>query len=161
MPGGADVAIIGGGITGLSAALALTRRGIGAAVLEAHTIGWGASSRNGGMVLTGLKLDPATLLARYGRELARELFRASVESVDLVDQLVRTEGIDCQFRRGGHLARRVLPTIAQRPSTLHRARSGRTLRRRPQVRIEGICRWTVSLRVRSPVNGFRSRPVVS
>jgi glycine/D-amino acid oxidase-like deaminating enzyme len=56
------------------------------------------------MVLTGLKLDAATLLARYGHELARELFRASVESVDLVEQLVRAERIDCQFSRCGHLA---------------------------------------------------------
>ncbi|MBS0389277.1 MAG: FAD-binding oxidoreductase, partial [Proteobacteria bacterium] len=99
-----DVAVIGGGITGLSAALALRRRGVSVAVLEAHTIGWGASSRNGGMVLTGLKLDAGTLLKRYGREFARELFRASVESVELVDELVRTEGIDCDFKRCGHLA---------------------------------------------------------
>jgi glycine/D-amino acid oxidase-like deaminating enzyme len=104
LPQRVDVAVIGGGITGLSAALALAQRGIGVAVLEAHAIGWGASSRNGGMVLTGLKLDAGTLLARYGRELARELFRASVDSVDLVEQIVRTERIDCQFSRCGHLA---------------------------------------------------------
>ncbi|MDE2220497.1 MAG: FAD-binding oxidoreductase, partial [Gammaproteobacteria bacterium] len=79
-------------------------RGARVAVLETYAAGWGASSRNGGMVLTGLKLDAATLLGRYGRELARELFRASVESVDLVEELVRAEGIDCDFRRCGHLA---------------------------------------------------------
>jgi glycine/D-amino acid oxidase-like deaminating enzyme len=104
LPQRADVAVIGGGITGLSAALALARRGVSAAVLDTHAIGWGASSRNGGMVLTGLKIDAATLLARYGRELARELFRASVESVDLVEQLVRAGHIDCHFSRCGHLA---------------------------------------------------------
>ena len=98
------MAVIGGGITGLSAALALSRRGASVAVLEAHTIGWGASSRNGGMVLTGLKIDAATLISRYGLVLARELFKASADSVDSVDQLVRSEQIDCQFTRGGHLA---------------------------------------------------------
>jgi glycine/D-amino acid oxidase-like deaminating enzyme len=67
-------------------------------------MGWGASSRNGGMVLTGLKIEAATLLSRYGPEFARELFQASVESVDLVEQLVRSEHIDCQFSRCGHLA---------------------------------------------------------
>jgi glycine/D-amino acid oxidase-like deaminating enzyme len=104
LPASVDVAVIGGGITGLSAARALARRGISVAVLEAHAIGWGASTRNGGMVLTGLKLSAGTLLARYGRERARQLFKASVDCVDLVEQLVTTEVIDCGFRRGGHLA---------------------------------------------------------
>ena len=96
--------VVGGGITGLSAALALRRRGASVAVLEAHSMGWGASSRNGGMVLTGLKVDAATLIARYGLTLARELFKASVDSVDSVAQLVHSEQIDCQFTRRGHLA---------------------------------------------------------
>lgn len=104
LPARADVAVIGGGITGLSAALALRRRGISVVVLEAHHMGWGASSRNGGMVLTGLKIDAAKAIARYGLDLARELYKASVDSVDSVDELVRSESIDCQFERRGHLA---------------------------------------------------------
>ena len=56
LPNDVDVVIVGAGFTGLSAALALARRNLHVAVLEAQTIGWGASSRNGGMVLTGLKL---------------------------------------------------------------------------------------------------------
>ncbi len=55
IPEKVDVAIIGGGYTGLSAALTLAKRGVKVAVLEAETIGWGASSRNGGMTLTGSK----------------------------------------------------------------------------------------------------------
>src|ERR1700740_2794992 len=63
-----DVAVVGGGLCGLSAARMLAKRGLNVAVLEAETFGWGASSRNGGMVLTGMKLPGGTLLKRYGRE---------------------------------------------------------------------------------------------
>jgi len=104
LPSRVDVAVIGAGITGLAAALALARRGASVAVLEARTIGWGASSRNGGMVLTGLKLGTSTLIARYGRELARKLFEASLAAIDCVEQLIATEHIDCHFARCGHLA---------------------------------------------------------
>jgi glycine/D-amino acid oxidase-like deaminating enzyme len=104
LPKRADVVVIGGGITGLSAARALAKRGVDVLLLETHTIGWGASSRNGGMVLTGLKLGGRALLDRFGRNLARELFRASVESVDCVEQIVRSECIDCDFQRDGHLS---------------------------------------------------------
>ena len=104
LPARVDVVVIGAGITGLCAARSLARRGIRVAVLETHTIGWGASSRNGGMVLTGHKLGAATLLSRYGRELARQLYKASIDSVDLVAAIVQAEGIDCDFQRSGHLA---------------------------------------------------------
>jgi glycine/D-amino acid oxidase-like deaminating enzyme len=65
LPRRADVAIIGAGFTGLAAARVLAKHGAKVVVLEAQSIGWGASSRNGGMVLTGLKLGPETLLQRY------------------------------------------------------------------------------------------------
>ncbi len=104
LPSSVDVAVIGGGITGLCAARSLARRGAAVAVLEARTIGWGASSRNGGMVLTGYKLGASTLLARYDRERARHLYRASLAAVDCVEQLVNAEHIDCHFTRCGHLA---------------------------------------------------------
>lgn len=104
LPSRVDVAVIGAGITGLCAARSLGKRGASVAVLEAHTMGWGASSRNGGMVLTGLKLGPSTLIARYGRERARKLFEASLAAIDCVEELIAAEHIDCHFARCGHLA---------------------------------------------------------
>jgi glycine/D-amino acid oxidase-like deaminating enzyme len=98
-----DVAIIGAGFTGLSAARTLTKRGAKVAVLESETIGWGASSRNGGMVLTGMKLGVNQLIAMYGRELTHRMYAASLATIDCVEQIVREENIDCDFSRCGHL----------------------------------------------------------
>ena len=103
LPDKVDVAILGGGYTGLSAARTLAKQGAKVAVLEAETIGWGASSRNGGMVLTGLKLGMQTIQKRYGRELAKRLFQYSLDSIDTVEQIVKEENIDCGFTRHGHL----------------------------------------------------------
>src|SRR6202051_2247233 len=103
LPETVDVAIIGAGFTGLSAARTLAQRGATVAVLEAETIGWGASSRNGGMVLTGLKLGVNKLIAMYGRERTQRMYAASLASIDCVEQIVREEAIDCDFSRCGHL----------------------------------------------------------
>src|SRR6266480_1152218 len=103
LPDYADVAIVGAGYCGLSAAHTLAKRGVKVAVFEAQTFGWGASSRNGGMVLTGMKLPVPTLVKRYGREAVRKMYAASLESIDCVEQIVREENIDCNFSRCGHL----------------------------------------------------------
>jgi len=103
LPGPVDVAVIGSGFTGLSAARTLAKRGAKVAVLEAETIGWGASSRNGGMVLTGLKLGVNKLISMYGRERTQRMYAASLASIDCVEQIVRNESIDCDFARCGHL----------------------------------------------------------
>ncbi|MEW5938730.1 MAG: FAD-dependent oxidoreductase [Chloroflexota bacterium] len=104
LPDRVTVAVVGSGFTGLAAARTLAQRNINVAVLEAEDIiGWGASSRNGGMVLTGLKLPMQTVVKRYGRELAKRLFQCSLDSIDTVEQIVREENIDCGFARTGHL----------------------------------------------------------
>lgn len=103
LPEVVNVAVIGAGFTGLSAARTLSKRGAKVAVLESETIGWGASSRNGGMVLTGLKLGVNKLISMYGRERTKRMYAASLASMDCVEQIVREEGIDCNFSRCGHL----------------------------------------------------------
>ena len=103
LPESVDVAVIGAGFTGLSAARILAKQGAEVAVLEAESIGWGASSRNGGMVLTGLKLGANKLISMYGRETTQRMYAASITSIDCVEKIVREEGIDCDFSRCGHL----------------------------------------------------------
>ena len=103
LPESADVAVIGAGFTGLSAALALAKRGAKVVILESETIGWGASSRNGGMVLTGLKLGVNQLISMYGRDLTRRMYAASLETIDSVERIVKAENIACDFARTGHL----------------------------------------------------------
>ena len=99
----AEVAVIGAGFTGLSAARTLAQKGAQVVVLESETIGWGASSRNGGMVLTGLKLGVNKLISRYGRERAQQMYVASLASIECVEQIVHDEAIACNFARCGHL----------------------------------------------------------
>jgi len=103
LPDKVDVAVVGGGFCGLSAARTLAQRGQRVALLEAESLGWGASSRNGGMVLTGMKLPVPTLINRYGRESVKRMYAASLESIDLVERIVKEDGIDCNFSRCGHL----------------------------------------------------------
>src|SRR5437868_7747945 len=103
LPDAADVAVIGAGFTGLSAARTLAKSGAKAIVLESETIGWGASSRNGGMVLTGMKLGVNQLISMYGRERTRKMYAASLASIEAVEQIVREEDIACDFARCGHL----------------------------------------------------------
>ncbi|MDP1716090.1 MAG: FAD-binding oxidoreductase [Anaerolineales bacterium] len=103
IPSEVDFAIIGGGYTGLSAAWRLAKQGAKVVVLEAETFGWGASSRNGGMALTGLKVGMAVVIKKYGRELAKKLFQYSLDSVDTVEQIIKEENINCGFAKSGHL----------------------------------------------------------
>jgi glycine/D-amino acid oxidase-like deaminating enzyme len=103
LPQSVDVAVIGAGFTGLSAGRTLANRRAKVAVLEAETTGWGASSRNGGMVLTGMKLGVNKLVSMYGREKTQKMYAASLASIDCVEQIVREENIECNFSRCGHL----------------------------------------------------------
>lgn len=100
-----DVCVVGGGITGCSAALHLAERGYRTVLLEAARIGWGASGRSGGQVIYGFACDMSRLRAAVGREDARRLWDMSVEAVALVRERVRRHAIDCDLRDGqAHVA---------------------------------------------------------
>ncbi len=96
-----EVAIIGGGYTGLGAARELSRMGIQAVVFDALPIGHGASSRNGGKALVGLKHDASHVVAQLGPTVGEALWRASLEGIDRIEELALEEGIDCDFERCG------------------------------------------------------------
>ena len=103
LPERVDVAIVGGGLTGLNAARVLAKSGATVSVLERETIGWGASSRNGGLATPGIKRPIKSILAKYGETLGRVFWQASLDAIDLVEEVVTTEGIDCDWQRPGHL----------------------------------------------------------
>lgn len=97
----ADVAVIGGGFTGLSTALHLAEKGVDVCLLEASEPGWGASGRNGGMVIPGLKYDPDELIQKLGPEQGEPLIEAVGNAADLVFDLIDKHRIDCDAVRKG------------------------------------------------------------
>jgi len=101
LPASADIAIIGGGYAGLSAALTLRRLGHKPVVLDAERIGWGASSRNGGMVSGGLKVAAGDLERKFGAEQGRALVAAAAASFPFIEELIAREAIDCDYVRCG------------------------------------------------------------
>ena len=104
LPAEVDVAIVGSGYTGLTAARILAKAGSSVAVMDQYEIGWGASSRNGGMATPGLKQDIFKIHKKYGMDYAREFWRSSVDAIDLLEQIIIEENIDCDWSRKGHIA---------------------------------------------------------
>jgi gamma-glutamylputrescine oxidase len=96
----ANVAIIGGGYTGLSAALHLAEAGIDVALVEAKSVGWGASGRNGGQLHSGQRRDQDWLEERLGIDDARHLWQLAEEAKALVKRLIAQHRIECEWRPG-------------------------------------------------------------
>jgi glycine/D-amino acid oxidase-like deaminating enzyme len=105
-----DVVIIGGGFTGLSAALHLAKAGSNVAVFETGLVGSGASGRNGGHLNNGLAHSFVAAKQHLGPERAKALYKAFDSSVDTIERIVTEENIDCSFRRAGKLK------LASKPS---------------------------------------------
>ena len=100
-----DICVVGGGYAGLSCAFHLAKSGKSVVVLEAERVGWGASGRNGGHVGTGQRVDQHSIENWYGKVTAKELWRLGLEAVDLVSDLVKENGIKCEFGKTNiHLA---------------------------------------------------------
>lgn len=101
----ADICIIGGGYTGLSAAIHLRKAGYSVILLEANKIGWGASGRNGGHVGTGQRADQETLEKMVGLDHAKALWQLGLEAVDTVCELIDEHQINCELKTGNlHVA---------------------------------------------------------
>lgn len=99
----ADLVVIGAGCTGLSTALHAARAGLSVAVLEGGRVGWGASGRNGGQIIPGLRKSAVDLVASLGADRARALLDLAFEARDLVIGLIDEHAIDCDLKRTGHV----------------------------------------------------------
>ena len=84
-----DICVIGGGLTGISTALNLSKNGYSVALCEARKIGWGASGRNGGQLGIGMRKDQYTVEKMLGFDHAKELWNLGLESVDEVKKLIK------------------------------------------------------------------------
>ena len=105
-PEDADAVVVGGGFTGLSAALHLAERGRHVVLLEAAEPGWGASGRNGGQVIAGLKADPSEIIAEHGAVDGKRLVDLVGDTADFVFELIRRHGIKCDAVRSGWIDRK-------------------------------------------------------
>lgn len=108
----ADVVVIGGGYTGLHAALNAAERGYSVILLEAGRIGWGASGRNGGQAIPGWRKSASELVSRYGRERAKHLFELALDARSLTLERIARHNIQCDLHVNGHL------TLAVKPADL-------------------------------------------
>jgi glycine/D-amino acid oxidase-like deaminating enzyme len=110
----ADVAIVGGGLTGLSTALALQRSGVDVVVLEREFCGFGASGRNAGHLTPTIGKDLPTLLMLYGRERTSAIVRFADHCVHRTEELVADHGIDCDYAPTGNVMAVVHPKQEKR-----------------------------------------------
>jgi glycine/D-amino acid oxidase-like deaminating enzyme len=112
LPDAADVVVIGGGFTGLSAARRSAELGASVVLLEAERLGWGASTRNGGMIHPGYKTPLSGLIAKHGAERGERLYRESIEACEHVATLCETS-IEADFTRSGHVVLASAPAHAE------------------------------------------------
>jgi gamma-glutamylputrescine oxidase len=95
-----DVAIVGGGLAGVTAALELAERGLSVVLLEAEHIGWGASGRSGAQALPGVAASQQKLQRLIGADDARRVWDMTIEGLDLIRDRIARHGIDCDWRSG-------------------------------------------------------------
>ena len=95
-----DICIIGGGLTGISSAINLSKKGYSVILCEARKIGWGASGRNGGQLGIGMRKDQFTIEKKLGLKHAKELWSLGLEAVEDVKNLIKENEIDCHLVNG-------------------------------------------------------------
>lgn len=95
-----DICVVGGGLTGVSSALHLAKKGYSVAICEARLIGWGASGRNGGQLGNGMRKDQLAIEKKLGFIDANELWKLGMESVKISLDLIKEYNIDCNVQQG-------------------------------------------------------------
>ncbi len=141
LPNETDVAIIGGGYTGLSAARTLAKSGTSVVVLERETIGWGASSRNAGITGCSIKAGMPTIFKRYGKEYGLKFWQASLDMLELIKELNAEEGIDFDWHQNGDLGLAFKPShFDEMKSKIkwHKDQLGHTLKVVPPSKLSAI-----------------------
>jgi len=119
--GQVDTVVIGGGFTGLSTAFALAKRGAKVVLCEANIVGGEASGRNGGQCNNGTAQDYAGLISTYGEDKAASFYQFYNDAVNSVENLVKNEKIDCDFRRAGKIKLAAKPEHMEKLAKTHEA----------------------------------------
>ncbi len=150
-----DVAIVGGGLAGLSAALDLRARGLDVVLLEANEVGFGASGRNGGQAIHGLACDQDVIEQQLGLDEARRIWGMSVEALALLKQRIAEHRIDCDWQ-DGYLSLATSPRKGQ--ALMAWAERMETVYGYPQQRISPaeLPGWIASPRFHSGVHDSQS-----
>jgi gamma-glutamylputrescine oxidase len=143
-----DVAVVGGGLAGLSAAIELADRGYSVVVLEAREVGWGASGRNGGQAIAGLACDQSVIEAQLGREASRRVWDMTMEAIALIGRRIERFDIACDWR-SGYLALAVNERKARELRTWHDHMARTYGYRTTWVAPEDIGQWIASPRFHS------------
>jgi glycine/D-amino acid oxidase-like deaminating enzyme len=110
LPQKTDVLVIGSGYTGVVAALQLKKAGVDVTLIDKTKIGSEASAKNGGMALNGLSTSLYKVKKQFGPEKMVKFFQESLESINLVERLVKEGNIDCHFERSGYMEAAFKPT---------------------------------------------------
>ena len=153
----ADVCIVGAGYTGLWTAYELRRAdpSLEVVVLEREVAGFGASGRNGGWCVADFPVSPAVLTKRYGRDAARAVFLAMIDSVDDIGRVVQEEGIDAHYAHGGGLY--IARADYDLPKIEEMWEEYRSIGLEDRVALFDADQTTERMRVADAVGGWRAR----
>ncbi len=150
-----DVAVVGGGLAGLSAAIELADRGYSVVVLEAREVGWGASGRNGGQALAGLACDQGVIESQLGRDAARRVWDMTLEAIRLIGERIERFEIDCDWR-AGYLSLAVNERKARELRAWHEHMANAYAYETTWVAPQDLARWIASPRFHSGLHDAAS-----
>ncbi len=149
-----DVAVVGGGFAGLSAAIELADRGFSVIVLEAREVGWGASGRNGGQVIAGLACEQSVIEGQLGLDASRQVWAMTLEAIDLIGERRARFGIECDWQPG-YLSLAVNQRKAHELKTWHAQMDERYGFEQEWIAPADMSRWIASSRFHSGVHDPR------